>query len=422
LAGEPPGSYDFTQEKNKLKPKTLLITTLNLATNPRLLKELRLLLENGHEVTVILFRMGNWSDKPDDELRASFKTVRFIQLSALRSPFWPWLLSSLLEKFYRWFPLAWLNTSMLSIAAGKRSFLLVKAVKQLGESFDWVIAHNPAAFFPAYMAAQRKGASLGIDVEDYHPGETNNPTLKAILMHLMQRILPKATYCSFASPLIKQYTEKGLPVINRPHHKVVNNVFSQHEFPLPPAEADLKRKLQFVWFSQFIDYGRGLEQLFPLFDELKDSIEITFIGSVREQFLQKELVQRTYITCLPSTSQWELHQQLCSYDVGMALEDRNTDANRNVCLTNKIWAYFQAGLYILATATDAQQEFLEQFPLHGELISFDPTTGHNSITDLLNRKEEILLNKVNRYQNARPVCWETESAVLLSEWNTIRKQ
>ncbi len=397
--------------------RILFITSANLATNPRLVKELQLALQAEFTATVIQFRLGNYSDARTEELKSRFPLANFIELSALRKPFFTWFISTLLERIYCLVPVPLLNTAMASQAVSKRSYLLAKAIIKLNSTFDWVIAHNPAAFYPALQVAQTTGASLGIDVEDYHPGETNDPAASAVMKRLLQNVLPRANYCSFASPLIRQYIEKDVPSLNVKHDVVVNNIFSKNDFLAPPAEMDMNRKLRLVWFSQFIDYGRGLEQLFPAFDAFKESIEITLIGSLRGQFLQKEVMHRNYITCLAPLSQLELHHQLKNYDIGLCVEDSHKDANRNICLTNKIWAFFQAGLYILATATDAQKEFLEQRPVHGELIAMDPNLARITIESLLRRKDEIMLGRSTRYQNARSNCWENEADILLSAWD-----
>lgn len=397
----------------------LFITTANLATNPRLVKELRLANEQGYNATVILFKMGNWSDKLDNNLMMDFKEVRFIQVSALRSPFLPWLLSSLLETLFRIFPSGILNLYMLSVAVGKRSFLLLKEIKKLNERFDWVIAHNPAAFYPACVAAGKTNASLGIDIEDYHPGEGKDVNLQKKVTRLMQAVLPGAVYCSFASPLIKEYTEKLTGQLSSKNFIVINNNFSKYDFLIPSPEIDLKRKLRFVWFSQFIDYGRGLEKLLPLLDSVNDAVELTLIGSVREFFFKNELAHRGYITCLPSLSQDELHKQLSGYDIGLAAEDITADVNRNICLTNKIWAYFQSGLYILATDTDAQKQFLQQYAGHGELIWLAGPSALAVIDSLIKKREEILAGKQSRCQDASKYSWEKESEFLLSKWNEI---
>lgn len=397
----------------------LFLTSTNLAANPRLVKELRLAVQHGFKAVVVEFRLGNWSDGITDVLKQEFATVEFIELSALRKPFLSWLISSLLQKVYSLLPVGTMNTRMLSIAVGKRSWLLQRQLQKMTEHFDWVVAHNPAAFYPAMWFAKKINAALGIDVEDYHPGETNDEKARGIMKELMRNVLPGAAYCSFASPLIMKYVEQDISS-KRDRNRVVNNVFSMNDFSALVFEQPLNRKLRFVWFSQFVDYGRGLEQLFPVLDKFHESIELTLIGSVNGLFSEKELAHRNYITCLSSMPQSALHQQLRQYDIGLAVEDSHANFNRNICLTNKIWAFFQAGLYILATPTDAQRYFLEQHSLHGELLL--PGNADDAVQKLVDNKEKLFAGKEKRYGEARHLSWEKESMILLTEWNIPKRR
>ena len=398
----------------------LFLTSTNLAANPRLVKELKLATDNGFEATLVQFSVGNWSDAMTADLQQQFPEVKFIQLSALRRPLMPWLLSTAFYKLSNIIPLNLRGDWMLSVSAGKRSYLLLQALKKIDRKFDWVIAHNPAAFYPAYWYGKKKAVKIGIDVEDYHPGETNDKGPSENMKELMKRILPAAEYRSFASPLIMEYVEQDVPSIKGGNNQVVNNVFSKHEFPVPIAEHRVYSKLRFVWFSQFIDYGRGLEQLLPVMDKFQDSLELTLIGSANNAFLENEVVNRSYIRCLSSLAQVNLHQQLHNYDIGLAIEDSGANLNRNICLTNKIWAFLQAGLYIGATPTDAQRIFLSQHPLHGEVIV--PENMEKTLHDLVKRKEELINNKLKRYEKACDHSWEGESAILLTEWNLTKRR
>jgi hypothetical protein len=236
----------------------LFLTSTNLAANPRLLKELKLATANGFSATVLQFTVGNWSDAMTTEMQNEFPDVDFITLSALRKPFLPWLLSSAFHKLCNIVPLAMRTDLMLSVSAGKRSFLLMNQLKKIKKKPDWVIAHNPAAFYAACWYGKQKGAKVGIDVEDYHPGETNDVKESRTVKELMRKVLPNAVYCSFASPLIMKYVEQDIAFTIDNRNKLVNNVFSMNDFPVPVFEDKTRSKLRVVWFSQFVDYGRGL--------------------------------------------------------------------------------------------------------------------------------------------------------------------
>ncbi len=104
----------------------LFLTSTNLASNPRLVKELMLALANGYNASVVQFYVGNWSDAMTDELKLQFAGVKFTELSALRKPFFPWFISTVAQKICSFLPIGIMNTQMLSVVAGKRSVLLLQ--------------------------------------------------------------------------------------------------------------------------------------------------------------------------------------------------------------------------------------------------------------------------------------------------------
>jgi hypothetical protein len=295
----------------------LFLTTTNLAANPRLTKELRLAVVNGFQATVVQFELGNWSDAKTTALVKEFPEVHFLNLSATRSPFLPWFVSSLLEKFSRMVPIPLANTYLLSMAVNKRTFLLLNKIKKIEQSFSWVIAHNPGAFYAALVAAKQTGALVGIDIEDYHPGETNDALKSSYVLELMQQVLPKAAYCSFAAPLIRaRFLQelRHLPTTQL----IIQNGFEHEEFVAPQIPIDAPLKC--VWFSQFIDKGRGLETVLPVIDALYPNVEFHLIGHLNPDFHDQYILQNKGIVLHESMNQKELHQLLSTFDVGFALE------------------------------------------------------------------------------------------------------
>ncbi|MBX9782826.1 MAG: hypothetical protein K2X48_05945 [Chitinophagaceae bacterium] len=395
-----------------MSQKILFITSNNLSTNPRLVKELRLAQQNGYQSTVILFQLGNWSDRLDAELQSGFSTVNFIRLSATRNPFLPWLFSSVLEKLYRTLPRNLLSVSMLSISVGKRSFLLQEAIKKIPDDFHWVIAHNPAAFYPALQASQRTRARLGIDVEDYHPGEAKSDKMAESVRLLMKTVLTKANYCSYAAPLIMKEVHNDFPALKGQQITLLNG-FESSEF-LPPLQIE-KTPLQLIWFSQNIDINRGLENLIPAVNELYPFVELHLVGNLKSRFDQQSLRNNTGIILHKPKPQKELHSFLSEFDIGVA-PDIPVDRNRELALTNKIIAYAQAGLYILATKTKAHLNFLSTSELQFHFTGYTTENLRESLLHLVNLKKKIRHDRVNRFKAGKAYNWETNSQELIQVW------
>jgi hypothetical protein len=390
----------------------LFITSTNLASNPRLLKELRLATDNGFVCSLLQFRLGNWSDLVTEGLKSEFPRVSFIELSALRKPFLPWLLSSILERIFRKFPLNWLDGWILAGALDKRTWLIYKYLNKINQKFDWIIAHNPAAFYPAMIISKRYGAKLGIDVEDYHPGETNEKKMRNIALKLMQIVLPTAFYCSYASPLIMSEVKKNVFSLTKNQYVILNG-FSQKEF-LQPMNTE-KTLLKLVWFSQNISDGRGLELIIPVVEKYSSLIELHLIGSLNSNFFEKNLKSRISIKIHKPMPQVLLHQFLSQFDAGLAT-DIPVNLNRDIALTNKIIAYSQAGLFIIAMHTKAHDLFLKESNLH----YIQMRNANNSIEEtlllLVQMKQNGFINKSVQFSNGIKYSWENISKPLLEVW------
>lgn len=385
------------------------------------MKEVRLLAPSGNRITVVGFNLHNWTTPKEALLNQELGEVRFHYLEAGRQPFMPWLYASLVEKASRLIqPMLPSNTRIAAFALSKRSWSLLQWVKKNRKRYDLIIAHNPPAFYSAVWLAAKTSSPYALDVEDYHPGEGSNGAEQRSAALLMRRFLEKASYVSFASPLIKTYSQRLLGLEDKESFLVVNNTFPHAGFR-QPAVIDPTDKLRIVWFSQFVDYGRGLEKILPVLDKFRNEIELTLIGSTRQAFLDKEVKGRDYIRSFDSLPQTALHRELSNYDIGLALEDGSIDLNRNICLTNKIWSYLLAGLYIVATDTEAQCHFLEEYTGHGVNTSLSEDIFTAAIARLIKDRETIRASGISRFEKAAAAGWEKESVILLRQWQKILK-
>ncbi len=398
----------------------LFLTSTNLACNPRCLKEVRLANAMKVRITVVAFNLYNWTDEKEKELNAELGRVKFHYLDAGRKPFFYWLYSSFLERMSRALPgLLRRNAFLAALAVNKRSFLLYRWIKKHDAKYDLIIAHNPPAFYAAAALAKKTGRPFALDLEDYHPGEGNKKVVRDCSGYLMQRFLPEAAYNSCASPLIMKYSLALTAEKDSGKFLVINNTFPAAEFNLPGSVAPAGQRLRIVWFSQFVDYERGLEKVLPALDRFRDRIELTLIGSLREGFFENEIRNREYIICPGPLSQTALHASLATFDLGLALEDRTVDLNRNICLTNKIWSYYLAGLYIVATETEAQRLFLQERPRHGICTSLSGELFGAALADLLSQKEWVRAGQKERQSAASKEGWEHESILLEKKWTEV---
>ena len=394
----------------------LLITSTNLACNPRCLKELRLLIALQAKVTVLAFNLHNWTTSKEVTLNKEFTAVTFHYLETTKKDFYNWVVSSVIEKMAGLFSkLLPQSVFWASLAVSKRSWLLLQWLKKTNCNPDFIIAHNPPAFYPAYWFANKKNIPFAIDVEDYHPGENLPKSVKNGVTTLMKSLLPKAKYISFAAPLIMNESIRLVgPAIKS--SIVVNNFFSEKDFVNIPIE--FYEKLQLIWFSQNIDFNRGLEEMLDVLTDYEDEIALTVIGNPKQLFCDKYLYNKKNIEIINSLPALELIKMMNKFDVGLALEP-GKDLNNDIALSNKILIYFQAGLYILASNTTAQEKFLNNHPSHGIITSLKKHELKKTLDFLIEKKNEIRDTKNERFKNSSAFNWEYESMGLVKQWLTI---
>lgn len=394
----------------------LLITSTNLACNPRCLKELRLLIALQAKVTVLAFNLHNWTTSKEVTLNKEFTAVTFHYLETTKKDFYNWALASVIEKMAGLFSkLLPQSVFWASVAVSKRSWLLLQWLKKTNCNPDFIIAHNPPAFYPAYWFANKKNIPFAIDVEDYHPGENLPKSVKNGVTTLMKSLLPKAKYISFAAPLIMNESIRLVgPAIKS--SIVVNNFFSEKDFVNIPIE--FYEKLQLIWFSQNIDFNRGLEEMLDVLTDYEDEIALTVIGNPKQLFCDKYLYNKKNIEIINSLPALELIKMMNKFDVGLALEP-GKDLNNDIALSNKILIYFQAGLYILASNTTAQEKFLNNHPSHGIITSLKKHELKKTLDFLIEKKNEIRDTKNERFKNSSAFNWEYESMGLVKQWVTI---
>lgn len=418
----------------------LFITISNLANNPRLFKEVCLALDNKLSVTIIQFSLGNWSDIKTEslieELNTHYKSsnVTVNTLDGTRSSKVKWLFYGLLEKLYRIIsPILGNSLQTASFAHSKRSAQIIHFLNKKEWHFNLISGHNLGALYPAAYLSHKTETPFGFDVEDYHPEECIGDDAvneKKRRIFLMQKLLPKAGFFTSASPLIGEYTVRL--VGNKKNHTVILNTFPRNEFELNINNFHSNDVLRFVWFSQNIALGRGLEQFFDglnywLKGKPNAKISITLIGNIyedfqkyiNEKFAEKELKNQILIEHIAPLTQKELHKKLSEFDVGIASEQTSSDFNREICLTNKIIAYAQAGLYILATDTKAQIEFLKKYNGIGVFNNSEPESFALSLDYIWENKIDIIANRSERLQDTAGLNWENESKALLETWNKI---
>lgn len=407
------------QEITESTRKILFLTMVNMTNNPRLVKEMDLARELGYEITLIAFNLGNWSDKIEENYKIKFKYCNIIYIDATRKKLFEWFWCVLQEIIYSSLFKRFKNNLRYAGLASRRSIQIIKRLKNIGK-FDLIASHTMDTLYPAFLLSKKNNTPFYFDMEDYHPGEEEESSLQQKRKELLlKKILPFATYLSYASPLIGRAALNLVGEDNIQTHFYISNSFWSKEFIEP--KSNKYDKLKLVWFSLTISENRGLEQIIEIIKPFKNEVVLTLIGGMRKEFYNTYVKNNLeFINVIEPLSQEKLHLELSNHDIGLALEQKTINTNRSICLTNKLFAYCQAGLYVLATETPAQQLFFEKNKQYGELISSSTTEIVNVLRNLIVNKSSIRRANSKRYKmSMQSLSFDIESLRIVENWKKI---
>ena len=171
-----------------------------------------------------------------------------------------------------------------------------------------------------------------------------------------------------------------------------------------------------VWFSQNIDFNRGLEQIIPILEKYRNQLEIHLYGNIKPEFKKLNLKNESFIKTHGTITSQMLNSELAKYDIGLATEP-GKDLNNLLALSNKILCYFQSGLYILATDTPAQKHFLSHHHNHGITFNINFENFEQTLIDVIKNISIIRNQKSTRFSLSQIHNWENESQLLLNTWS-----
>jgi glycosyltransferase involved in cell wall biosynthesis len=410
--------------------KIIILSSVNLSVNPRALKELLAASKLFDKVIFVGFDIKGWTTKTETAIKEQLPSnIQTIYLSATRKPFMVWFIATVIQKLTQLLYSTFGNNIKINAyASNKRSYSLKNYLNKNREKLkdaDLVIAHTLATLYPAYSFCSKHKISFGFDVEDYHPGEyIKNDITNEIKRRefLMQKIIPHTTYLTYASPLIG---EKTISLTKfRGMHALINNSFFSQEFNVSSYKNKInihKDKINLVWFSQNISFGRGLEIFLPVLDKL-ENCHLYLIGSLNSDFDKKYTISKHHkISVLGVLSQPDLHAALTQFDIGLALDYSEKDLNRQLALTNKIFAYYQAGLYIFAFNTPAQKIFIEEYNCGILADHKNENNVMHAFRYISNNISEIREFKKERQELSKIIAWENEVSKLYDLWNKTLK-
>jgi glycosyltransferase involved in cell wall biosynthesis len=335
-----------------------LVTPAHVSANPRLVKEADALHAAGCRVHVVCGRYYPPLDEFDRAIlaRAGWKhtVVDYTAGVAVAG-------NRVLRRLARKLGSRVGDPSPALAARAHHAAILALAAAAARERAELYVGHCLAGLAAAGLAAQRTGAKLGFDAEDFHSAETvlaeTDPAESRSVRALEAHWLPRCAHITASSPQIARAYADTYGLSTEP--ATLLNVFplalAPHERPAPPPN----RPLRLYWFSQTIGAGRGLEELIVALGRMRMAVSLHLRGVPAPGFPDSlRSLARTHrwegeIEFLPFGPPDEMPALAAGHDLGLSLEQR-TPRNRDLCLTNKIFTYLLAGLPVALSPTTAQ--------------------------------------------------------------------
>jgi glycosyltransferase involved in cell wall biosynthesis len=393
-----------------------LVTPGNLAANPRIVKEADALQEAGYDVTAVVSDYSQGLRRFDDEIsgQSKWRVVRAPRASSER---YLRAAARVVAKAINAVGVGIPSAIAASASGGPVTTLREAAC---GVDADLYIAHYTAALPAAGAAAERHGALLGFDAEDFHPGEGDGSPAESLRMATVRAVeakwLPRCKHLTAASPLIAKAYASAYGV---PTPVSVLNVFP---LKMAPKQAAAPRPagapLRTYWFSQTIGLDRGLQPFLKAMAQTSSRIELDLRGAdpwghgATLLALARDLGIADRVSVLPMASPDEMVRLAAAYDAGLSLET-DVSENRQLCLTNKIFTYLLAGVPVVMSDTPAQRQLAPDLGEAAALVSLADPKGIASALDRLAGSLDAAKAHATRLGRER-YNWETEKRALLT--------
>ena len=341
------------------RARVTVVTSGHLSTCPRMLKSADAIAADGCDVRVIATRHEPWATETDRDVVArrswAAETIDYRRGDSGAAYWWTGARYRAARAAAAAFGASRLPLPVVSRAFGRVHAELVRAIA--ADPGDLIYGGTTGALAAIAEAARRTRTPYGIDLEDFHAGETSGadaPLVDALATRVERAVLPGAAFVTAGSEAIAAayHARDGVDAT------VIHNAFALPADPPHFSRVDPDR-LRVYWFSQTIGPGRGLEDAVLALGRSGAAAHLALRGRAQDGYLDALTAlaaahaPRVEVAHLPPAPPDAMVDCARGYDVGLALEQM-TPRNRQLCLTNKAFTYILAGLAVAITDTPGQ--------------------------------------------------------------------
>jgi glycosyltransferase involved in cell wall biosynthesis len=406
-----------------MKQRILIVSAIQLSTNPRVVKEADTLAGAGYEVEVLgalvepalaerdrrLFEGKPWKYTCVFDASSPRRADRLRTFAARgRMRFW--------REIY----------ARLGISNPRQLGLSVPETLDYctDHPADLYIVHNPENLWVGAELLQR-GSRVAADVEDWYSEDLLPEDRRGYPVEDLRRwegvVLRGAAYATTTSRVLSHALASAFDC--KPPAVVYNTFPWQERAAIDGEVRDrVDRGLRSLcWFSQVVGPGRGLETLMDSLSHVKIPSEIHLRGHLRHDYRSSLVarapeVWRERIYFHAQVPHAELISRIAEHDVGLALEIPFC-RNRALTITNKVPSYLLAGLAVVASDTEGQREVAAL--ADGAVMTYaagSPTDLASALNRLLANDEHLRAARASALASAETrFCWERSAPVLLEQ-------
>jgi glycosyltransferase involved in cell wall biosynthesis len=225
---------------------------------------------------------------------------------------------------------------------------------------------------------------------------------------LIPRITIGITVCeSIANYYRKKYNKKFYVLRNVPYQNQVKMKRSD-------KTKNFKNRRKHIVYLGVLNMGRGLENMILAMNYLKKirlhiigkgDIDDKLTGIVKDEKLSKKIRFHGRLTAE------ELQGLMPAFDLGLSLEE-NMGLNYYYALPNKLFAYIQSGIPVLASNFPEMKKIIKTYQIGKTINASKPKELARRIEEMLTDKSTYKLWLGNLKIAAGELCWEKESEKL----------
>jgi glycosyltransferase involved in cell wall biosynthesis len=366
-----------------MRKKKAIVSVINdLATDQRVDKTARVLLDLGFEVVMVGRHKHDSMKMPE----RPYETHRM--------------------------RLLWEKGPMFYIEYNIRLFFYL-----LANQSALLVSNDLDTLMPNFLISRMFRIPLVYDSHEYFtetPELIGRPVVQGIWKRIEKWIVPKLKDCitvnkSIAGLFHDLYGVDFYVVRNIPARKNYDEILSRKELGLP-----VDKKIALLQGAG-INIQRGAEEAVEAMKYIEGVVLLIVGGGDVLPLLKKQVSNsglEEKVMFIPKQVPDRLFSYTVNADIGLAI-DKDTNINYRFSLPNKLFDYIHAGIPVLVSPLPEIKRVVEEYMVGDFIESHDPQYIASKISDMLSDENRILTWKQNLKLAAEALNWETEKQVLV---------